>query len=160
MDTVTYPDPHVVAFVEQYCVPVRIQVKEHKTLARDFLVSWTPNLVLVDDRNRVHHRLEGYFDPLACLAQLSIGVGKFRLNDARYIEAAERFAAVSARHQDTESGAEALYWLGVSRYRETHDKAVLAAEWKRLATTHSLSPWAERTRLPPIPAAPMEKPHA
>src|SRR4051794_6649775 len=63
MDTVSYPDFDVARFIELHCVAAKARVKENRHLADDYLVSWTPNVVLVDDRGRIHDRVEGYLPP-------------------------------------------------------------------------------------------------
>lgn len=73
MDTVMYPAPRVLAFTEEDCVPVRVAVKDYPDLVDEYLVGWTPNVVLADDRGRVHARVEGYLPPAEFVARLSLG---------------------------------------------------------------------------------------
>jgi hypothetical protein len=148
MDTVTYPDPRVVAFVEQDCVPVRVVVKDNANLVDEYLVGWTPNVVIADARGRVHYRVEGFLPPEEFVARLSIGAGKFLLNGKRFDEAAARFEGVVARHPGTATAAEALYWLGIARYKESHDPGELRPSWDRLAREFPDSEWATRTKIP------------
>jgi thioredoxin-related protein len=77
MDTVTYPDPRVAQFVQQHFVPVKVGVKQNQRLAEDYLVSWTPNVVIADEQGKVHYRVEGYLPPEDFVAYLSLGVGKY-----------------------------------------------------------------------------------
>jgi hypothetical protein len=55
---------------------------------------------------------------------------------------------VARRHSGTDAGADALYWLGVARYKQSHDPAQLRPIWQRLAKQHPDSEWAMRTRIP------------
>src|SRR5947209_4023206 len=148
MDTVTYPEPRVASFIGSHCVAVKIRVKENRRLLEEYLVSWTPHVVLADDEGRVHHRVEGYLPPELFVARLSLGVGKYRLARKQFAQAAERFEEVAQRHAGSEAGAEALYWLGVARYKEAHDPAPLHLNWQRIAREYPDSEWAERTRIP------------
>jgi hypothetical protein len=154
MDTVTYPDPQIAALITGSFVPVKLMVKEHPELVREFVVSWTPHLVLLDGEGRLIQRLEGWFAPQLLHAQLSIGLGKGDLAAERYDEAAARFEGVVAQHPHTESAAEALYWLGAARYRKSHEPADLLTEWKRLQAEAPYSPWAERSRVPAVKTNP------
>lgn len=148
MDTVTYPDPRVAEFIAQHCVAVRIPVKENRELVDEYLVSWTPNVVLADDSGRVHYRAEGYLPPEEFVARLALGVGKFQLNRKEFARAADRFEGVIGRHPGTAEAAEALYWLGVARYKPSHDAAQLHPIWERLAREYADSEWAVRTKIP------------
>jgi len=148
MDTVTYPDDRVAEFVEHHFLPARLKVKENHDLAADYLVSWTPNVVVTDDRGRVHYRVEGYLGPEDFLSRLSLGIGRFRLNRKLFAEAAARFEEVSRRHAGTEAAAEALYWLGVARSKQAHDPAQLRPSWQQLAQEYPNSEWNRRTRIP------------
>jgi hypothetical protein len=148
MDTVTYPDPRVASFIVQDCVPVRIAVKENPALVDEYLVSWTPNVAIADDRGRVHYRVEGYLPPEDFVARLSLGTGKFLLNRKRFADAAARFEGVIGRHPGTPAAAEALYWLGVARYKESHDPAQLRPSWEKLTREYPDSEWTTRTKIP------------
>ena len=148
MDTVTYPDSRVADFIQKLVVPVRIVIRENRDLANEYLVSWTPNVAIADDRGRVHYRIEGYLPPVEFLARLSLGVGKFDLDFAKLSEAAKRFEEVSQRHAKTEAGAEALYWLGVARFKKDHNGAELKSSWDQLAREYQNSEWTVRTKIP------------
>lgn len=149
MDTVTYPDPRVAAFIAGHFIPARLRVKESPELVQEYLVAWTPNVVFSDDSGKVHYRVEGYLLPENFLAYLSLGVGKYRLHRKHFEQAGERFDEVARRHPGTEAGAEALYWLGVAQYKQTHDSAQLRPSWQRLAQEYPNSEWTKRTRIPP-----------
>jgi len=148
MDTVTYPDPRVAEFIEQHFAPVRVVIRENRELADEYLVSWTPNVVVADDRGRVHYREEGYLLPEDFLARLSLGLGKFLLDRNQFADAAHRFEEVTQRHPGTEAGAEALYWLGVAHFKESHDASQLKASWNQLVQDYPESEWARRTKIP------------
>src|SRR5207237_2709981 len=80
MDTATYPDERVAQFIADHFVPARVKVKQHPTVAEEYLVSWTPNVVIVDDAGKVHDRVEGYLPPEQFLARLALGLGKYWLH--------------------------------------------------------------------------------
>jgi len=105
-------------------------------------------VVFADDLGKVHYRVEGYLPPEDFLAYLSLGVGKCRLNRKHFEQAGERFDEVARRHPGTDAGAEALYWLGVAQYKQTHDPAQLRPSWQRLAQEYPNSEWTKRTRIP------------
>jgi Thioredoxin-like domain len=148
MDTVTYPDSRVAQFVVYHFLPVKLSVKENPRLLEEYLVSWTPNILILDEKNRVRYRIEGYLPPEDLVAYLSMGIGKYWLNDKQFAKAGERFEEVSQRHARSDIAAEALYWIGVVRYKHTHDPAQLRPAWQKLAQEYPHSEWAKRTNIP------------
>jgi hypothetical protein len=127
---------------------MRVHVKENPQLVDEYLVAWTPSIVVADNQGRVHYRVEGFLLPEDFLAYLSLGMGKFWLHGKELDHARDRFDEVARRHAQTDAGAEALYWLGVAQYKQSHDPAQLRPSWQKLAKEHPDSDWAKRTRLP------------
>jgi Tetratricopeptide repeat len=148
MDTVTYPDPRVAQFIQGHFVPARVVVKQDPRLVEEYLVSWTPHVVIADAQGKVHYRVEGYLPPEEFVARLCLGIGKYWLNRKQLTEARERFDEVARRHPKTEAGAESLYWLGVTQYKLSHDPAQLRLSWQRLAQDYPDSEWTKRTHIP------------
>lgn len=80
---------------------------------------------------------------------LLLGVMSITRSIARkFVPAAERFEEVAQRHKGAETGAEALYWLGVARYKQSHDPAQLRPSWQRLAQEFPDSDWTKRSQIP------------
>jgi hypothetical protein len=144
----TFEDPRVGEFVNDRFVPVRLLLKEHRDLAAQQAVAWTPALLLTDENGAVHFRIDGYLPATELLAHLSLGIGRFELAAGRADLAAERLAAVIAHHAGTEMAAEAAWWLAIAHFRQMQDSVRLRAEWTELARAHPRSAWAARTRIP------------
>ncbi|HEY8504003.1 MAG TPA: thioredoxin fold domain-containing protein [Gemmataceae bacterium] len=148
MDTVTYPDPRVAQFVHQHFVPLKVNVKQEPRLAEEYFVSWTPSVLVADDKGKVHYRCEGYFPPEDFMAHLSLGLGRYWLDRQQFAPARERFEEVARRHAGSEAGAEARYWLGVVSYKESQDPAQLQASWQKLIQEYPNSEWTRRAQIP------------
>jgi hypothetical protein len=148
MDTVTYPDHHVAHFIEEHFIPARVEVKKDPQLMKEYYVAWTPTIVLTNERGTVHYRVEGFLQPRDFVARLSLGAGRYHLDRQKFDQAAGRYEEVAARHPGTNVGAEALYWLGVARYKQSHDPSQLRAAWQRLGNAYPDSEWTERSKVP------------
>ena len=148
MDTVTYPDERVASFVQQHFIPVRVMVKEKPEVAAAFDVVWTPNVVVGDESGKTHYRIEGYLPPEDFMAQLALGLGRYYLDRQDFARAVHHFEEVSRRHQGTDAGAQALYWLGVARYKQSKDPAQLRPSWEQLIREYPNSEWARRANIP------------
>ncbi len=148
MDTVTYPDSRVAQFIASRFIPARVVVKQDPRLVEEYFVSWTPNVVIADEQGKIHYRVEGYLPPEEFMARLSLGIGKYWLHRKQFAQAKERFDEVALRHAGTGAGAEALYWMGVAQYKQSHDPAQLRPSWQKLAQEQPHSEWTQRTRIP------------
>jgi len=148
MDTVTYPESRVAEFIVEHFVPAQVRLKDNRQLVEDYVVAWTPDVLITDEHGKVHYRVEGYLPPEPFLARLSLGLGRYWLNRKQFVPALQRFDEVHRRHSDTDAGAEALYWLGIAHYKESHDAALLRPSWQQLAQEYPNTEWAERTRIP------------
>src|SRR5438874_10906390 len=151
MDTVTYPHPQVAELVNNHFIPARVRVKENPDLVKEYLVSWTPHVVVTDEQGRVHYRIEGYFPPTEFMAQMSLGAGKYHLHRGELAQATQRFEEVAQRHRGSQAGAEALYWLSVCHYKESHNPAQLRQGWGKLAQEYPDSDWTIRSKVPQRP---------
>ena len=149
MDTVTYPDARVASFVKQHFVPAKVMVREQPDVAAAHGVIWTPNVVLADHAGKDHYRIEGYLPPEDFVAQLALALGRADLERNRFPQAAHHFQEVARRHKGTDSAAQALYWLGVARYKESKDPAQMrSGGWDRLVREYPGSEWAKRADVP------------
>ncbi len=148
MDTVTYPDNRVASFVSQHFVPAKVLVKDKPDIAASYEVIWTPNVIVGDEAGKAHYRIEGYLPPEDFIAQLALGLGRYRLDRQQFAQAIHHFEGVSQRHQGTDAGAQALYWLGVARYKHSKDPAQLRPSWERLIREYPTSEWAKRANMP------------
>jgi TolA-binding protein len=75
---------------------------------------------------------------------LALGLGHSAFARGEFGEAERRFRQVSERHGDSEAGAEALYWAGVSRYKASNDAAALAETARQFRERYQDTSWAKK----------------
>jgi len=75
MGAVTFPDAKVIAFIKQNVIPIRLP-HDHKPLAEQFQVKWTPALVTLDMEGKEHHRTVGFLSPEELIPSLLLGKAK------------------------------------------------------------------------------------
>jgi len=143
MGTVTYPHGGVERRLSQFFVSVRPQIDVEKDLAKKFLVSWTPGLLFLDGQEGVQYRAFGFHPPEMFEHLLDVARGTIEFNLGRYDEAMKAFSAVSEDKDPSPLQAEALYWLGVARYK-SGDKEGLGKTWSQLLDRHPNSLWAPK----------------
>jgi hypothetical protein len=110
---VTYPDATASQLLNTLFIPVQLDVTKEPKRADQFQVIWTPNLNIVDTRERVSFHLEGWLSPSEFAAMLLLGLGHHGLKTKRYDEAIAHFKSVYDRYPQSEFAPEALYYLAV-----------------------------------------------
>ena len=143
----TYPDATVSELLNEQFVPVQLDLNQEPKLADQFQVIWTPNLNIVDVRERVAFHLEGWLSPAEFAAMLHLGLGHYALKHKRYENAVTHFKTVYESYPQSEFSPQSLYYLGVGKYMASHDVQELLQGWSDLRRRYSTSPWAMRTRV-------------
>lgn len=139
MGAVTYPDPYVVRALSTDFVPVKLESAKSQDLARSFNVRWLPGLVMTDAEGRLAHAQVGFLSPGQLLPELDFARGVLAMGAKRYDEAHELFERVAGA--GTDRAPEALFWKGISRYRQGKQFADCQAEWRRIVERWPDSQW-------------------
>ncbi len=143
-----YPDPHVVHFIGEHFVPVRVHVKEQaaefKRLGAQYNAQWTPTTLVLDAEGVERHRIEGFLPAHDFIGQLALGLGHSEFSRGDFAAAERRFQEVLDRHADSDAGAEAQYWAGVSRFKRTNDPAALTSTAHAFRDRFADSTWAKK----------------
>jgi hypothetical protein len=145
MGAVTYPNPDVERYLQQYFVPVQYNVVEQPNVMEQFNTPWTPTLIVQDPEGREHRRSQGYLDPKRMLAELSLARLKDAIDRQDFKAASERSReALELTKGDPEREPEAQYWTSVAAYKATNDSNNLVQGWNRLLDEFPQSDWAKR----------------
>lgn len=141
----TYPKEEVAEFIDKHFVPVQLNVSEDPGAMERFHATWTPTLMVKDDRGREYRRSEGYLNPQELLAELSLGRLKAALGREDYEEAVRISEDALTRSDfDPDRHAEARYWAGVAEYKNSNDAAKLGEHWKQLLREAPDTLWARK----------------
>jgi len=143
MDAVTYPEPGVRDFVNSNLVPLRLPF-DHKPLAEQFQVKWTPTLVTLDADRKEHHRTVGFLSPEELIPSLLLGRAKMDFDLDNFDGAIKTLEKIVGVHSKSDSAPEAIYLLGVSRYKSTHEAKPLKDAYEKLQAEYPDSEWTRR----------------
>ncbi len=80
------------------------------------------------------------------LAHLKLGKGKVHFDRFRFADAIMGFAAVIEQHPTAGAAPEAVFFLGVAKYWNTHDAKELQLDYDALVARYPQSEWARRAK--------------
>ncbi len=142
MGAVTYPHEAVITFINENVVPLRIGSDDQP--AKDFNISWTPALLILDEYGKEHHRSIGFLEPEELISAIVLGIGKTHYDADEFQEAITSFEKIVDKSPGSDSAPEAVFLAGVSRYKSTHDPLPLKEAYEYLLKEYPLSPWTKR----------------
>ncbi len=143
MGAVTYPNGRVAKFISLNFVPVKIETTNTAMMQR-FSVSWTPTVLVLDAEGREHYRGVGFFSPEDLIPTLMTAKGRWALDTDQYAEARALFEEVISCHPDRDTAAEALFFLGVSKFKMSHDPKLLRETYDELTAKFPTSSWTKQ----------------
>jgi hypothetical protein len=146
MNTGPYSDEKVQNYLQEEFIPVKSKCfwDKRTEAMKQFGVSWTPTLIVLDGTGREHHRVVGFVPSDDFLAHLKLGKGKLLFDRFRFADALKEFAAVIAEHPNAGVVPEALFYQGVAEYWHTHDPKGLRRAYDLLVDRFPQSEWARR----------------
>ena len=144
MDTVTYPDERVVAYITQHLIPLRLPHND-KQHATEFKIKWTPTLIVLDTDGRESHRTVGFLAPDELIPALQLGVGKVHYEAERFAQAISAFDKLLQDHPKSAAAPEAIFFRGVSVYKRTNNPKALREVYDRLTVEYPDSEWTKRS---------------
>jgi len=154
---VTYPDANVCFSVENYFIPLQVDFNKNKALVKRFGIKWTPTIVILDADGDEHHRFIGFLPPEDFIAQIILGKGKAEFNLDYLEKAIQCFQEILVRYPKTDAAPEAQYFLGVSKYKASHDPKELKLGLETLQRDYPQSEWTKKAQvyalLPSTPLA-------
>jgi len=131
----------VAAFINENFIPVEAHIKEHPVWFRRFDAVWTPTVILLDSDGQERWRTEGYLPKREFQAQLETALARMALMRKHWPEAERRYGHIAETYPDTTMAAEAIYWRGVSRYRQSNDHTALGSVATELTARYPDSLW-------------------
>jgi hypothetical protein len=134
----------VESFINDNFIAVKIHIKEQPKTFERFGAQWTPTIQVLDPDGAKRHQLEGFLPSDDFLAQLKLGLAHSAFARQEWKEAESRYDDIMSTLPRTDAAAEALYWLGVSRYKNSGDGAFLQQTAEAFKTRYTDSTWAKK----------------
>ncbi len=150
MDTVTYSNKNVIAFIKEYLIPFRLDLSE-SAMGEKHHTFWTPTTAIfgikgmnVHGPNEVQREI-GFFEPDEFIALLHLGVAKVRLDQEEFDTALVHLNRLLKNFPESDVAPEAIYYKGVTLYKQNNDPTHLKQAHAQLSSEYSASTWARRS---------------
>ncbi len=131
-------------FINDNFIPVKIHIKEQPKTFERFGAQWTPTMQLLDPDGTKRHQFEGFLPPDDFLAQLKLGLAHSDFARQQWKQAENRYEDTLKTLPGTDAAPEALYWLGVSRYKDSGDGVFLQQTAEAFKNRYRDSTWAKK----------------
>lgn len=132
----TYPEPDVADFVSKKFIPVQLNQRENLEFFTQNKIIWTPTVTICDAQGLEHFRWIGYLPPEEFLPKMKFALAWLALLKQDYGKAAVILKEIASSHKDSLTAPEALYWLGVAKWKASRDFADLSRVWTSLMKTY------------------------
>jgi TolA-binding protein len=96
---------------------------------------------VLDESGKERYRIEGYLPKDEFAAELLLGLARVAFTAKKWADAEKLYEEILQKYP---SSTAALYWKGVSTYKETNDHHVLGAIAKTLQQKYPNSVWAKK----------------
>jgi hypothetical protein len=158
---VTYSEPVVADTIQSRFVGVQIDTmpKSSKAVVECYRQAWTPDVRLLDCTGFDFYRWNGYLPPFEFLPRLLVAEAQANLRLQHNQLAAAQYDEVLRRFPTSLVGPEAEYYLGVARYKDSHEARDLMQGWHQLQRDHPWSSWRLKQSFTEQERLQQEQPH-
>lgn len=151
----TYPQPAVIDAITRYGIPV--QFDNSKPENQKFLHSihhiWTPDWRILYHDGYELYRSDGFLPPPEFISRVLVAYAMGYLRLKRFDDAEKIYVDVLKRYSTTYAAPEALYYLGVTRYRRNPDGDDLLTQWANLRGRYPMSEYRVKQSFKELPDA-------
>jgi hypothetical protein len=150
---VTYPQPPVIDTIAANAVPVQIDnsKSENNVFLHGIHHIWTPDIRILDHHGFELYRWDGFLPPPEFQARALCGFAMAQLRLKRFDRAEALYADVLTRFSTTYAAPEALYYLGVTRYRSDPNSDELLTQWANLRSRYPGSEYRVKQSFKELP---------
>jgi len=138
----TLPKMSVIDAITENFVPVLLETSERPNDAATYSVDWTPTFIVADDTGLEITRWVGFLPEDDFLAQLTMTRARAAMREHEYKNAERIFGEMIIKFPLTDLAAEAVYYRGVAKYKDTMNAEWLTRSYENLKEGYPESTWA------------------
>ena len=143
LGAVTYREPAVADTINERFAPVQVNTQEESAgpMIERYRQAWTPDLRVLAPNGHELYRWNGYLPPFEFVPQLLVAQAQALLRMGDLNRAASVYEEVLRRFPTSAVAAEAQYYLGVAKYKASHERSDLSDNWDQLQSRYPESIW-------------------
>ncbi len=149
----TYPQTPVREAIMAHAIP--LQVDNSKAENRAFLHGihhiWTPDIRILTYDGFEMYKWDGFLPPSEFIARTECAIAMAFLRSKRFDDAERLYVDVLSSFSTTYAAPEALYYLGVTRYRRDPDSDELPTQWGNLRSRYPNSEYRVKQSFKELP---------
>jgi hypothetical protein len=143
MDAVTYPDEKVTDYISNKYIALRL-ANNAEPYASDFMVKWTPRIIVFDAAGQIHQSTIGFSSPEEFIPFLELALAKADFNLNHLEECKIHLDLILNNHPNSFSAPEAVYYKGVTDYKLSGEAGPLKDAYNTLKDRYPDSEWTQR----------------
>jgi hypothetical protein len=128
----TYPERNVVDFISENFVPVQLNQKQNLEYFKQNKIIWTPTITVYDAQGEEQMRWIGYLPPEEFLPKAKFARAWLAMLSQDWNEASGIFNEIVSFDKRSSSAPDALYWLGVAKWKAKRNFDDLSQAWTDL----------------------------
>ena len=121
--------------IDRFFIPVKVDSAKESEPSKLFRVDMTPVYVVTDSKQKAHYRWTGFSGPEDFKQTLRLMKATFDIDGRNYESAIELLSTI-VEEPRSPSTPEALYLLGVSKYKKSGDFQEAVEQWRRLKLSY------------------------
>jgi hypothetical protein len=143
MEKDTYDQEEIINFIAEHLEAIRVN-DAGTPLFQDYDINWTPTVIFLDFFGRENHRSVGYLGPDEFTVNALLALGKIYSSNANFTAAKLHLDQVMKQDPHPDLVAEAIFYSGINRYRQTGKSEWLKKAAERLQRDYPRSSWTAK----------------
>ena len=127
-------------------IPLRINSQKQGEVFKEYSVTWTPTMVVLDAEGKENCRFTGFFTPPELCARMILDGAKAEINLENFSLAIKCFDDILEKYPGTFAAPEAIFYSGVAKYLSSHEPKVLKKGLLQLRKEFPDSEWTARAK--------------
>ena len=127
-------------------IPLKINTQQQGAILKQYLVSWTPTLIILDAKGREHGRFSGFLPPQEFCARMLLEMAKALMALEEFSLATKHFKKILEKYKETFAAPEAIFYSSAAEYLSSHKPQVLKKGLLLLRKDFPDSEWTLRAK--------------
>lgn len=132
LENTTYPNEEVISYLNEQFIPVQLNQSQNLVFFKENSVFWTPTVTVCDWQGTERHRWIGYLPPDEFLPKAKFARAWLAMLSQNWNEASSVFSEIVSVHKHSLSAPDALYWLGIAKWKMSRNFDDLSQAWTDL----------------------------